>query len=279
LAVRAYRDYVAKFPSAIDAPDALKKIADLQTDELAQPALAEQTLGTLIQTYPRSAAARYAELLLARLYVRQNKITDAETLLKQIAAKPSLPPKLISEAKFALGELDFYNGKFSESIAAMNGIAPTEDASNDALMLSLVMTEGLADTAKNPQALDALKEYAEIRKLAAQKKTTDAIALAAAWQVAYPASKLFDDVLFQHARLTESADANESSKRYSQIVSQFPKSFYADKSLFRLAKLAETAFKDNAKAMAYYEQLLREYPRSFLIRDARQELRRLKSAS
>ncbi|PIO48688.1 MAG: hypothetical protein CMR00_03215 [[Chlorobium] sp. 445] len=63
------------------------------------------------------------------------------------------------------------------------------------------------------------------------------------------------------------------------FCNSIPKVFYADKALFSLGELYENERKEPAKAIECYERLLRDYPRSFHLRQARERLRKLKSSS
>jgi len=145
--------------------------------------------------------------------------------------------------------------------------------------LRLLLLEALADTAKNPQALDALKEYSAAKRALAQKKYDEAASRFADWLNKYPSSPLVDNALYERATILLTIAPAAAAEGYEKLLQLYPKSFYADKALFRLGELYENERKEPAKAMACYERLLREYPHSFYLRPARERLRKLKSSS
>ena len=62
---------------------------------------------------------------------------------------------------------------------------------------------------------------------------------------------------------------------YTQVLSRFPRALKASTSLYKLGRL-ESARKNSAAARAYYDRLIKEYPRSDEVDLARDALKNLR---
>ncbi len=278
-AILAYKDYAAAYRQSPESPEALLTIAELQFQLLKSPSDSKSTLELLSQRYPDAPTLRRAELLLAQIFLAQDNFSEARETLNQMLTRPFLTPRLKADAMLLLGQLAYYDADFETALKRFSEIESPREASNDALLQRLIILKGLGDTLKNPKALDALRRFALIEKQLAQQKNAVALESLKAWLNDFGGSILTDDALFKKADIEETLAPTRALETYEQLLSAYPKSYYADKSLFRLGKLSEQILKNREKAIAYFERLIKEYPRSFLVKSAREELRRLKQPS
>ncbi len=278
-AILAYKDYAAAYRQSPESPEALLTIAELQFQLLKSPSDSKSTLELLSQRYPDAPTLRRAELLLAQIFLAQDNFSEARETLNQMLTRPFLTPRLKADALLLLGQLAYYDADFETALKRFSEIESPREASNDALLQRLIILKGLGDTLKNPKALDALRRFALIEKQLAQQKNAVALESLKAWLSDFGGSILTDDALFKKADLEETLAPNRALETHEQLLNAYPKSYYADKSLFRLGKLSEQVLKNREKAIAYFERLIKEYPRSFLVKSAREELRRLKQPS
>ncbi len=278
-AILAYKDYANTYRQSPEAPEALLKVAELQFQLLRLPSESQTTLEQLFQRYPDAPTMRRAELLLAHILLVQDNFPEARRTLTQMLMRPFLTARLKAEAILLLGQLAYYEAEFETALKHFSEIEFPREASNDALLQRMIILKGLGDTLRNPKALEALRRFALIEKQLAQQKHTLALEWLKSWLQEFSGSILTDDALFKKAELEETLAPNAAIETHEHLLNAYPKSYYADKSLFRLGKLSELVLKNRKKAIAYLERLIKDYPRSFLIKSAREELRRLKQPS
>lgn len=278
-AILAYKNYANTYRQSPESPEALLTVAELQFQLLKSPSDSKSTLELLSQRYPDAPTLRRAELLLAQIFLVQDNFSEARETLNQMLTRPFLTPRLKADALLLLGQLAYYDADFETALKRFSEIESPREASNDALLQRLIILKGIGDTLKNPKALDALRRFALIEKQIAQQKLAVALESLKSWLNEFGGSILTDDALFKKADLEETLAPTRALETHEQLLSAYPKSYYADKSLFRLGKLSEQVLKNREKAIAYFERLIKEYPRSFLVKSAREELRRLKQPS
>jgi len=278
-AILAYKNYANTYRQSPESPEALLTVAELQFQLLKSPSDSKSTLELLSQRYPDAPTLRRAELLLAQIFLVQDNFSEARETLNQMLTRPFLTPRLKADALLLLGQLAYYDADFETALKRFSEIESPREASNDALLQRLIILKGIGDTLKNPKALDALRRFALIEKQIAQQKQAVALESLKAWLNEFGGSILTDDALFKKADLEETLAPTRALETHEQLLNAYPKSYYADKSLFRLGKLSEQVLKNREKAIAYFERLIKEYPRSFLVKSAREELRRLKQPS
>lgn len=274
-----YQEYERTYPLSLNLPDVYLAWANLEYNGLDNLPAAARIAKKLLERFYESQPARSAEVLLAKIQLSQGNFDGLERTLQKSATHPNASPEVRAEAAHLLAFVQFLEGHYAASLHTLAQIETQRDAANDALELRLLLLEALADTAKNPHALDALKEYGAAKRALAQKKYDEAASRFADWLNKYPSSPLVDNALYERATILLTIAPMAAAEGYEKLLQLYPKSFYADKALFRLGELYENDRKEPAKAIACYERLLREYPNSFYLRPARERLRKLKSNS
>jgi TolA-binding protein len=91
----------------------------------------------------------------------------------------------------------------------------------------------------------------------------------------YPAHELVPEALFYIGESFASAAPDSAVVYYTQVVSRFPRAAKASTALYRLGRL-ESGRNNNAAARAYYDRLIKEYPRSDEVELARDALKNLR---
>ncbi|MCS7013581.1 MAG: tetratricopeptide repeat protein [Chloroherpetonaceae bacterium] len=278
-AVALYQEYEQTYRMSQNLPEVYLAQANLEFRLLENPAAAERTAKKLLERFYESQPARAAELLLAKIRLAQDKFEGLQEMLKKLASSPHANAEVQAEASYYLALVQFLESDFDAALQTLSHIDIARDAANEAIELRLMLIEALSDTAKNPQAIQALKEYSIAKRAAVARKYDEASSRFAEWLSKYPTSSLADNALYERTVLLERTSLAAAAESYEQFLQVYPKSFYADKVLFRLGELYEEPLKSPAKALVCYERLLREYPRSFYLRQARERLRKLKSSS
>lgn len=278
-AIALYQEYEQSYRLSQNLPEVYLAQANLEFALLENLTAAEQTAKKLLERFYESQPARAAELLLAKIRLAQDRLAGLEPMLRKLATNPHTNAEVQAEASYYLAQVQFLEGNFEAALQTLSQIDIARDAANEALELRLLLIEAFSDTAKNPKALNALRDYAAAKRAQAVRKYDEAASRFTEWLAKYPASPLADNAFYERAALLERSSPASAAESYEQFLQIYPKSFYADKALFRLGELYEAHLKAPSKAIACYERLLRDYPRSFYLRPTRERLRKLKSSS
>ncbi len=91
----------------------------------------------------------------------------------------------------------------------------------------------------------------------------------------YSTHDLVPEALFYIGESFTSESPDSAVTYYTQVLSRFPRAPKASTSLYRLGRL-ETARNNSAAARAYYDRLIKEYPRSDEVELARDALKNLR---
>jgi tetratricopeptide (TPR) repeat protein len=213
-------------------------------------------------------------LKMATIYVEKGDTARAAPLFQRVAAMPDALPDQSDEANFRLAELDYYGGKTAAALDRLGAITINlkADYANDALELQAFLEE---NSSTIPQALT---EFARADFLAGQRKNTEAIAILRDLVSHYPGALLVDDALMKTAALQEAAGRyTEAVATYEELLDKYKEnSTELDRAEFFMGEVFQFGLRDNARAIASYEKLLADFPRSVLSDLARKRVRLLR---
>jgi len=144
-----------------------------------------------------------------------------------------------------------------------------EDWANDALdKLALI------DEYSNGSLLDLLKSYANIERLKASGEYDNAFLECSNTVKKYPANGLIDRIQLEMGEILYiKGKYNEAIKVYEVLVR--PDSQLAPEAQFRIASIYWQRLNDKQRAIDTYSKLIRDYPDSILVVDARKQLQQL----
>ena len=92
-----------------------------------------------------------------------------------------------------------------------------------------------------------------------------------------PYGPLVDDVLFQKAQiLIKQGNYLKAEEYLLRIIKDYGQDLLGDDANYLLAQLYEYYLKDMTKAMEYYQAILKNYPASIFVVDARKKFRTLR---
>ncbi|NTW49410.1 MAG: tetratricopeptide repeat protein [Chlorobiales bacterium] len=274
-ACAAYMVYEKAYPGSNKMPDVLLAIARISAEALGKRAAATQAVQKLESLYPQFPQTYSAEVLMAKLLIRESKTSEAKETLGAIKEALFGNDEDHSEATYLLGKLCFYDGNFTEAIALLSAVPLQTRVSNDALQLRLLVLEGLADSLKSTNAIKVLRDFTVVLHLDDQGNHAEALRRLQGWLEQNLESSLLDDALAEKAKLEEPHSPKDAAKTYAELLALYPQGFYADKSLFQLGRLYQEQLGDPEKAISYYQRLISDYPKSLYVRDARARLRQL----
>ncbi|HOF16668.1 MAG TPA: tetratricopeptide repeat protein [Bacteroidales bacterium] len=249
-------------------------------------------------------------VLLKSLYA--NDINTAKQLLEDAVYKQNIPPKekavlkldlgdllLLDEdvweatllysqvekdfandtighlAKFKNAKLSFYLGEFDWAEAQLDVLraATSKLIANDAMYLSLLIADNKTEDSLSP----ALMYFARASFFLENNRIEDAeIMLDSISQVSIYHS-LADDILYKRAEIAiKKQQYHKADSLLNKLITAFPYDLLADDALFLRANINEMYLKDVFTAMELYLKLIKDFPSSIYIIDARNRFRLLR---
>ncbi|KIO78006.1 hypothetical protein TH53_06140 [Pedobacter lusitanus] len=254
---------------------AVRKWANLQTYYLQHPEKAETALEAAIKI-PGISSTEIGEmkLELGDIYRLTEQPWEAILLYGQVA-KEFENQNIGTEAKYRSARLSFEQGNFSYAKSQADVLkASTEQLiANDALNLSLLISDHLETAADTL----ALKMYAAAELLQFRNRSAAAIAKVDSIPLLYPKNSLTDDILmFKSDIYIKNKDFTRAAVLLKELINHDQKGNWADEALFILAGLYEDQLNDPEQAKTLYQQLIRDFPGSMFVTEARKHFRKIR---
>lgn len=220
----------------------------------------------------RTKTAGIFKLQLGDYYLIKGKVWDASLLYSQVD-KEFKQDAMGEEARFRNAKLHYYRGDFewAQSMLSVLKRSTSELIANDALFLSVQITENAPDSSYYPLARFA---YADL--LLFQNKDKQAEVLLDSISAAFPKHALNDDIIMQHAKIARKhREYDKAITLLNTIAQKYGEDVLADDAIFQVAEIYQYNLnkKDNAKE--YYERLIIDYPGSTYVQTARQRLQEI----
>jgi tetratricopeptide (TPR) repeat protein len=213
------------------------------------------------------------KLLLGDLFLAQNAIWEASLLFSQVEL--DYKEDIIgNEARFKNAKVSFYNGDFGWSQSQLEALkgSTSKLLANDAIDLSLLITENIQDSIQEP-----LQMYARSELYSVQQLDELAISSLDSISASFPGHPLIDEALYLKAMMAwENQDWTKSEKILLEIVEFHFTEIKYDDAIWKLGQLNERYLNNPEKAMTYYEKILTEQPGSLYVTEARKSYRRLR---
>ena len=202
-------------------------------------------------------------------YLLAGKLWDASLTYSQVD-KEFKQDAMGEDARFRNARLAYYRGdfKWAQRQLLILKSATSELIANDALALSVLITENVEDSVTYP-----LVRFAYADLLLAQNKEKKAYDLLDSIAKAFPKHPLNDDILMLHAKNEERHKRYDSALAYlEKIHKDYGDDVLADDAVYEMAEIYRNNLNDKTMAKAMYEQLIIEYPGSTFVQAARQRL-------
>jgi TolA-binding protein len=214
------------------------------------------------------------KLDLADILVFTNDVWEA-TLLYQQVNLDFRNDAIGQEAKFRNARLSYYIGEFKWAQAQLDVLkaATSKLIANDAMALSLLINENFdADSGTVALGLFARADLLDFRNMdEIALKTLDSVPML------FKEHSIMNQVLFKKAAINiKEGKFADADTLLGTLVKTFPDDILTDDALITRGRLNEEQIKDKGKAMAYYEELMTQYPGSIFNVEARKRFRTLR---
>jgi tetratricopeptide (TPR) repeat protein len=252
----------------------MKQYADLNAYYLNDLELSKITLNKCIKATTKGETQAQCKLMLADLYVIEDREWDAILTYSQIDNEYKQSP-LGSEAKFRRARISYYQGDFEWAQAQLDVLKASTSKliANNAMQLSLLITDNLGlDTSEA-----AMQLYSRSELLEQQNKWQECHTLLDSLSNTYKSHTLIDEVIFKKAKIYEKQKKYEdASIQYEKVAQDYSFDILADDALYMRAILLEEKLQNKKLAQELYEKILLDHPDSIYTVDARKRYRELR---
>src|SRR5690554_2470347 len=270
--IEEYKTTLERLPRNGKAFPIIRELAYIQAYDANQ---ADEAIKILNETlnYPRYSDLEEArnKNLLADIYVMTNEVWEASLLYMQVEKAFKYEP-VGEEAKFKNARIFYYDGDFIFAQSQLDILkqATTRLIANDAINLSILITDNLGLDSN----YTAMKQFAKADLLLEQHRYEEAFAIFDSIVENYPSHNLKDDILMRRAKAYQNQGKWEDAiANWLEIVESHSEDVLADDAVFQIAPIHENHLFDKAKAGEYYFQLMRDYPGSLYVTEARKAYR------
>ena len=222
---------------------------------------------------PEDLKARI-KLELGDIYLFVGEVWDASLLYSQVEKAFKNDP-IGQEAKFRNARLSYYIGEFNWAKAQLDVLkaATSKFIANDAMELSLQISDNM-DT---DSTYTGLKLYSHADLLIYRGQDSLAMVTLDSIRMLGLYHPLDDEVLYSKAGIyIREKQYLKADTVLDKIVRDYKNDILADNALFKRAELQATILNNKEKAMALYEELLKDYPGSLFTTEARKRFRQLR---
>lgn len=254
---------------------ALRKLAYLKAYHLNDLKKAELTLEQALLV-PQISQLDIAQIKLdlGDIYILTKQPWEAILTYEQVA-KLFENQAIGNEAKFKSAKLSFYQGNFeyAKSQADVLKAATTQLIANDAINLSLLVSDNLQNTNDSL----ALKMYADAEMMQFMNLSKEALIKLDSINIAHPNNSLADDILMAKSKIyIKSSETELGVKMLKEIIANHNESIWMDDALFTLADLMEKKLNNAEEAKNLYQKLMTDFPGSMFNAEARKRFRNIR---
>ena len=227
---------------------------------------------------------------MADIELYRGNVWDATLLYSQV--EKAYPNDTIGQlAKYKNAKLSFYIGEFNWAKSQLDVLraATSKLIANDAMYFSLLIADNEEDSDDEDEEDETLELFSGSHKNLAlqyfakadfyrfQQKEDEAMRMLDSVLIVSPYGTLVDDAYFQKAQIfIKQGNYIKAEEYLLKILKDYPHDILGDDATFLLAQLYEYYLKDMTKAMEYYQALLKNYPASLFVVDARKKFRELR---
>lgn len=255
--------------------EALRNKALLHAFYLDELDTATRILNAVIENRraPRALVSE-CKLDLGDIYILTGEPWESTLLYSQVE-KDNKESPLGYEAKLRNARLNYFTGNFSLAKSHLDilKLATTREISNDAIALSLLITDNTAfDTTDM-----IMQEFANVELLIFQNKTLQAQTKLQQILDDNPGHSITDEVYWLQSKLELQAGNYEQAVDYlDKIIESYAYDILSDDSFYKKATIVQEYLHDEEQAMTLYQEFLKAHPGSMYAAEARQRIRQIR---
>jgi len=274
-AIAYFRTVARDFPGTVYAAQSHYQIGRIQSEKYFD-------LDGALSSFAEAARAPVAAPTLrfdiamreGEIHLTRGDSASAASSFASVASAPGTTPDQSDEASFRLAELEYFHGNFDAAMNRLGAITANlqADFANNAIRLQSFVEEHRAS------GEGALRQYAKGDYLLRQRKLGDAESVFRDLLARAPSATLADDVLLRIGQAeAASGQYDDAVAAYEKLLQEYKEtSTHLDRARFSIGEVYQFGLKDPAKAIAAYEQMLADYPRSVLTSLVRARIRALR---
>jgi predicted Zn-dependent protease len=270
--LKTYEEFLTEFPKYYSQPTAADYAAIHARYANDVPKAIAILQKALNEPDTRRNTAGAFKLQMGDYYVLMGKMWDASLTYSQVD-KEFKQDAMGEDARFRNAKLAYYRGDFDWAQKQLTILksATTELIANDAIYLSVLITENVEDSNFVP-----LERFAYAGLLTFQNKDSLAEQLLDSLTKVYPKHPLNDDIIMMRADIAaKHKNFTKAIDYLKAIVEQYGKDVLGDDAVYKIADIYYNDLHKNDLAKQYYEQLIIDYPGSTYVQAARQKLREI----
>ncbi|MFY0591673.1 tetratricopeptide repeat protein [Roseivirga sp.] len=270
-----YGQFIEQSRDVFSVIEAQRRVALLQAFQLNKVPTAIETLTKVLeQPVGRSKVVAEAKMDLADIYLLNKEPWESILLYGQVERMFKDEP-LGYMAKLKSAKLSYFKGDFelAQSNLDILKLATSREIANDALDLSILI--------KNNTVFDStdvvMQDFANIELMLFQNQKEESIVKMDSMLIKYNSHSIVDELLFLKANtLRELGDFTGALESLKTINDAHYFEILGDDSLFLSAKINEEDLKNYEVSMALYNDLLKKFPGSIFVAEARTRFRELR---
>lgn len=266
--ISSYQDFITEYKNTAYSTEAYFRIAQIYKNQLLDFQKADSIYKIIEHNFPYTNYSVLSTINRAKIYITENKLSEAEFLLNKVFQHSKSEPQNSSEANFLLGKINFWKANFSEAIKYFQKCVSNlqDDFANDALENLFIINSTKKDSLN-------LSEYANAEFLLQQNKEEAALT---EFKTLSENDNLFLINQFAKIKIAEIYILQnkflESEKILESISKNIENSLFNEKAMFLLAQIQKYGEKNFEKAKKTYSQILEIFPNSIYFDRVREEL-------
>ncbi len=272
---KEYHKALAEFGENTSTVPIMRYLAHLQAFYLDEVDSAISILNKAVEIPAVTPVMKaQCKIELADILLFSGNVWDATLLYSQVDYDFKNDP-LGHLAKYKNARLSYYIGEFNWAKAQLDVLkaATSKLIANDAMDLSLL----ISDNIDMDSSYTALRYYAHADLLAYRNKNDEALATLDSIQTVALWHPLHDEVLYKKAQIyIKEGNFETADSLLAKLIEMYPDDILADNALMKRADLQERHFGNTSRAMELYEQLMKDYPGSLFVVEARKRFRELR---
>jgi tetratricopeptide (TPR) repeat protein len=270
--IQRYDQIIARYGSNPVVADALYFSSLLYDDILGEIDPARDRLMRIVNTWKSSQRAVDASIRLADIYLVMNQDQRAIEILGSVVSGPSgLVGEKADLARVRLADIFLWNGQLDSARSRYQALSelPGSIAANDAIDRLLLINLAMDDST-------SVVEIAKAEGLMMRRRYSEAVRLLDTAIRSIRDADLRDRSHMLQARACLAiGDSTTATESLRAILDGNPDSIYGDRAMWQYADIMASKY-ETTRAIQTLEALLRNYPRSIIVPEARERIRRLR---